>query len=268
VNPLPSVAAVYEQMDRTRKSGPLVTNFYPTPDKLQRWVDRGDMFSLTAGDVLFVLRRDRDFFHLAYVTSSVANLGPALREVVDRVPATVTADLLGKRDGVVEVAAKFHDAGFRDLCTLERMTRHGDGSAESADPDVAIATTDDAPALAAMLDAALDRFAEQIPDVDEMRRAAAEGKILVVRSGDAIAGMLFYEITGQSSLLRHWVVDGAYRDQRVGARLIRRYFSDGKDVRRFVLWVISDNDNAIDRYRHYGYAKDGLIDQVLIRRRT
>jgi GNAT superfamily N-acetyltransferase len=268
VNQLPSVAAVYEQMDRARRSGPLVTNFYPTPEKLQRWVDRGDMFSLTAGDVLFVLRRDRDFLHLSYVTSSVANLAPALRELVDRVPATVTADVLGKRDSVVEIAAMFHDAGFRDLCTLERMTRPGGGAAEPTEAGVDIATTDDAPALAALLDAALDRFAEQIPDVDEVRRTAAERKVLIVRSGTAIAGLLFYEVTGQSSLLRHWVVDGAYRDQRVGARLIRRYFADCKDVRRFLLWVISDNDNAIDRYRHYGYSRDGLIDQVLIRRRT
>jgi len=261
-----SVAAIYEQMDQARRSGPLVTNFYPTPDKLQRWVERGEMFSLTAGNVLFVLRRDRDFFHLSYVTSSVANLAAALRELVDRVPETVTADVLGKADSVAEIAALFHDAGFRDLTTLDRMTRSGDASAQPTDPEVVVATTDDAPALAAMLDAALDRFAEQIPDVDEMRRAAAERKILIVRSGAAIAGMLVYDVTGQSSLLRHWVVDGAHRDQRVGARLIRRYFADCKDVRRFLLWVISDNDNAIDRYRHYGYSRDGLIDQVLIRR--
>ena len=76
---------------------------------------------------------------------------------------------------------------------------------------------------------------------------------------------LFFEVTGQSSLLRHWVVDGAHRDRRVGSRLMRRYFADCKDVRRFTLWVISDNDNAIDRYKHYGYQQDGLIDQVLMR---
>jgi hypothetical protein len=99
-----------------------------------------------------------------------------------------------------------------------------------------------------------------------MADAAAERKVLVIRSGNAIAGQLFFEATGQSSLLRHWLVDSAHRDQRVGARLMRRYFAECTDVRRFVLWVISDNVNAIDRYRHYGYERDGLIDQVLIRR--
>jgi len=84
-----------------------------------------------------------------------------------------------------------------------------------------------------------------------------------VRTADV--GLLFFEVTGQSSLLRHWLVAPAHRDQRIGARLMRRYFADCKDVRRFLLWVISDNHNAIDRYRHYGYQQDGLIDQVLIR---
>ena len=99
-----------------------------------------------------------------------------------------------------------------------------------------------------------------------MTRAATDRKIMVIRSGATIAGLLFFEATGQSSLLRHWVVDPARRDQRVGARLIRRYFAECTDVRRFLLWVISDNDNAIDRYVHYGYQRDGLINQVLIRR--
>jgi hypothetical protein len=37
-------------------------------------------------------------------------------------------------------------------------------------------------------------------------------------------------------------------------------------VKLFNLWVLSDNKNAMARYRNYGYAPDGLIDQVMIRR--
>lgn len=274
MNQLPSVAAVYEQMDRARRAGPLMTNFYPVPDKLQRSIDRGDLFSMTAGNVLFVLRRDRDFLHLSYLASTAADLALAVRELVASVAETVTVDVLGPRARIAEIIALFEQAGFRGQCLLERMTkvtRPEDAAPPAApDPEIVLAGEGDGAALAAMLEAELDRFSEQIPDADEMARAASERKILIIRSGirtgQAIAGMLFYEVTGQSSLLRHWVVDPAYRDQRIGARLMRRYFAECKDVRRFLLWVISDNHNAIDRYRHYGYQQDGLIDQVLIRR--
>jgi GNAT superfamily N-acetyltransferase len=269
VNQQASVAAIYEQMDRARRAGPLVTNFYPSPDKLQRSIERHELFSMTVGSVLFVLRRDRDFLHLSYVAGRTVDLAAALQELVAGVSETVTVDLLGKREHVDELAGLFGQAGFRSHRALHRMTRHGQPTPPATpDPEVVFARSDDAAALAGTLEAALDRFAEQIPDEDEMTAAASDRKVLVVRSGPAIAGLLFFEVTGQSSLLRHWLVDPAHRDKRVGARLMRRYFADCKDVRRFLLWVISDNDNAIDRYRHYGYEQDGLIDQVLIRRPT
>ena len=292
MNQLPSVAAIYEQMDQARRAGPLVTNFYPVPDKLQRSIERGELFSMTAGNVLFVLRRDRDFLHLSFVASTTAALAAALRELGASVADTITVDLLGPHERVAELAALFVEAGFRAHCTLHRMakvTKQAQPQATATpppaldphDPEVVFASRDDAAALAGMLDTALDRHAEQIPDEDELARAAADRKILVIRSGQAadeagsgrgsspvgsIAGLLFFELTGQSSLLRHWLVDPAHREQRIGARLMRRYFADCKDVRRFLLWVISDNHNAIDRYLHYGYQQDGLIDQVLIRR--
>jgi GNAT superfamily N-acetyltransferase len=269
VTPLPSVAAIYAQMDQARRAGPLVTNFYPVPDKLQRSVERGELFSVTAAGVLFVLRRDRDFLHLSFMASTAAALGPALRELVASLTETVTVDVLGPRERVAEITELFGQAGFAAHATLQRMTKvskPGEVPPAAPDPALALASRDDAAALAGMLDAALDRHAEQIPDEDEMARAAADRQVLILRSGAALAGLLFFEVTGQSSLLRHWLVDPAHRDQRVGARLMRRYFADCKDVRRFLLWVISDNHNAIDRYRHYGYQQDGLIDQVLIRR--
>jgi GNAT superfamily N-acetyltransferase len=271
VKQLPSVAAIYEQMNQARQAGPLVTNFYPVPDKLQRSIERGELFSMMAGNVLFVLRRDRDFLHLSFVASAAAALGPALRELVERVAETVAVDLLGSRERVAELAELFAQVGFRSHCTLHRMTKATKPAALPVppavpDPEVVFASRDDAAALSGILELALDRHAEQIPDGDELARAASDHKILVVRSRAVIAGLLFFEATGQSSLLRHWLVDPAHREQRIGARLMRRYFADCKDIRRFLLWVISDNHNAIDRYLHYGYQHDGLIDQVLIRR--
>jgi hypothetical protein len=50
---------------------------------------------------------------------------------------------------------------------------------------------------------------------------------------------------------------------RFGAALMRRYFASQDAVKRFILWVAADNDNAIKKYEHYGYVADGLVDLVL-----
>src|SRR5262249_11493813 len=159
---------IYEQMDQARRAGPLVTNFYPVPDKLQRSIERGELFSLTAGGVLFVLRRDRDFLHLSFVASRAADLGAALRELVASVAETVTVVVLAPRGRVAEIAELFVQAGFRGHCALHRMTRTTNQAALSLrlatpDPEVVFASRDDGAALAVMLEAALDRHAEQIP---------------------------------------------------------------------------------------------------------
>ncbi len=267
MNPLASVADVYEQLAAAKRAGSVTTNFYPTPEKLQRWVDGGDLYSLTAANVLFVLRRDRDFLHLYYLANQPADLVAALRELVNSPRETMTVDVIGKRDQVAAISDMFATVGFRPHSTLHRMTRTTAGEAPAAETDAEVVWADcaEGKALAEMLEAMLDRHAEQIPDTAEMAEAAAAKKILVIHADGAIAGQLFFEVTGQSSILRHWVVDAAFRDRRVGARLMRRYFAECKDVRRFTLWVISDNDNAIDRYKHYGYQLDGLVDQVLMR---
>ena len=84
----------------------------------------------------------------------------------------------------------------------------------------------------------------------------------------AIMGLLFFEVDGLTSVLRYWLVGAGFRDQRVGARLIRSYFASCPAVKRFTLWVRSDNETALAKYRNYGYAADGLVDQVVIRRQT
>jgi hypothetical protein len=45
---------------------------------------------------------------------------------------------------------------------------------------------------------------------------------------------------------------------------LRHYFTAQSTVRRFVLWVTAANENAVLKYRHYGYNPDGLEDHVLV----
>jgi len=54
-----------------------------------------------------------------------------------------------------------------------------------------------------------------------------------------------------------------FRAFGLGSVLMRHYFSGQQAVRRFMLWVTAANENALQKYQHYGYAPDGLVDYVL-----
>jgi ribosomal protein S18 acetylase RimI-like enzyme len=122
----------------------------------------------------------------------------------------------------------------------------------------------DVPTILNLLVGAFDRYAEQLPTAAEIESAVAAGQIFVVRMDDTLAGLLFFETQGMTSTLRYWLVTEGFRDRHVGAALMRHYLATQSAVRRFLLWVIASNDNAVQKYRRYGFAPDGLVDQVLV----
>jgi GNAT superfamily N-acetyltransferase len=79
-----------------------------------------------------------------------------------------------------------------------------------------------------------------------------------------LAAMLFFETQGFTSTVRYWVVSDKFQSRGFGSALMRHYFTLQSAVRRFILWVTIDNENALQKYRHYGYTPDGLVDHVLV----
>ena len=65
--------------------------------------------------------------------------------------------------------------------------------------------------------------------------------------------------------LRYWFTHPDFRDKKVGSRLLRRFFEEGRDTKRQLFWVIRSNENAIKRYRHYGFAEENMFDFVMSR---
>jgi hypothetical protein len=98
----------------------------------------------------------------------------------------------------------------------------------------------------------------------EIEEALTARQILALKCDGALAALLFFETQGFTSTVRYWVVAERFRSNRFGATLIRHYFASHPAVRRFILWVTADNENAVQKYRHYGYAPDGLVDYVLV----
>jgi len=111
----------------------------------------------------------------------------------------------------------------------------------------------------------LDRYTEQVPDVEEVAGLAARGGLLLVRRGADLGGILIFERAGLTATLRYWFVNDRFRDQGIGSRLIKTFFRTCQSSRRIVLWVVSDNHDSIAKYGHYRFLPEGLVDHVLLR---
>jgi ribosomal protein S18 acetylase RimI-like enzyme len=266
----PSAAEeVLRAVGRIRSGGrESTTNVFASIDQLRRWMDRGTLEWECGGDALLIYRRDRDFYHLYHAAVSPSALTRALRMLqTDHATKVLTSDLVGRESDVSAVADVYASCGFRCHSELMRMARVGGERLpeEETDPEVHCAEASDAPAIVAFMERLLDRFAEQIPDEDEIRSEAAKRNVLIVRRGADLGGVLIVAPQGRTATLRYWWVNERFRDQGIGARLIRTMFGLCREMDRIILWVIADNTNAIRRYEHYGFRRDGLVDVIMLK---
>ena len=44
---------------------------------------------------------------------------------------------------------------------------------------------------------------------------------------------------------------------------MRRFFEEGKETRRQILWVMRTNGDAMEKYRHYGFVEEDMFDHVM-----
>jgi len=264
-----TVGQVFDAMQQAKNdASAFCTNFFPTQGRLQDWIDHDALLVEQRAGAVFFLRRDHEFWHLYFCAADV----PTLRRELAAFPSVksepVAVDLVGKEGALDSLLSAVEFAGFRRYCRLLRLARSGERvqSAESSPADAQVQWGDptDLLAILELLEASFDRYADQLPMPYEIQAALAARQIQVVKCDGMLAALLYSETQGFTSTVRYWVVAERFRAQRLGAVLMRQYFASNPAVRRFILWVTADNENAVGKYRHYGYAPDGLTDHVLL----
>ena len=264
--PVESPRFVLERTDAVKSvSRSVETNFYAGKDVVESWIREGSLFHEEIGLSSFFFRKDADFFHLSYVSPSLADLGGGLAALAGR-PEILTADIVTKTAAETPVLDVFAKSGFHVYNSLVRLCRTGNpgGGDQGPSGDVRFAAAADAGRIHEVLDRNFDRYAEQIPSTGEITVDIGRERFLLVDKDGAIAGLVHFELTGLTSHLRRWFVDPRFRGQQVGSRLLRQYFSLSRKAKRFILWVLRTNDNAIGKYLHYGYSVDDLTDTIFI----
>ena len=244
------------------------TNFFPDQGRLQTWIAYGDLSRL-AGDrrsTLF-LRKDRDFWRLYFCAADFTALREEAEKLMQWITRPVVADLVGRETDSSNIVELLQSVGFRECGSLRRLARAMVLEELPENPGhllVDEARMPDAMCILHLIEGTFDRHAEQLPTSYEVELAIAQQQILLARRDERIVGLLFFERQGLSSTVRFWVVAPEFQGTGVGASLMTAYFRRQKTVRRFTLWVNKLNTNAIEKYRHYGYVPDGLIDHVLV----
>lgn len=249
---------------RARRQG-FVTNFYLDEFKHGVWIAQGDCFAEKIGDTLFVIRKDHAFWNVFYNSTSLEQLRNDLSLFTkDNSDCSMMFDVIGRDIQCLPVVTMMEGIGFKNMASLVRMMRPTDSIDYTSDTsDICRATIDDVPGVSRLLHQYFDARVEQLPYDAELMDFARQGHVLLCKEQERMAGFLIYELNNTTLYLRYWFTHPDFRDKKVGSRLLKRFFEEGKDTKRQLLWVIRTNENAIKRYRHYGFSDENMFDYIM-----
>jgi len=258
-----SIEQLQQQLGEVRKQR-FVTNFFLDPVKHSVWITKGDCHTEMVGDTLFVIRTDSGFWNVFYSSSNNETLSSDIKTLTSRFPEqTMMFDIVGREVQCKPLVDVFKELGFKEATSLVRMNRMAEPFEYISDGSIRKATKNDIPHISNLLHEYFNPQNEQIPYDDELIDYANQGHVLVCEENGSIAGFLIYELNVSTLYLRYWFTHPDFRDKKVGSRLLRRFFEEGKDTKRQIFWVIRTNENAIKRYKHYGFKEENMFDYVM-----
>lgn len=241
-----------------------LTNFFPDSAKHGLWIRKGDCFVDRISNTLFIIKKSSGFWNVFYCSTTIDGLEADLKVFQTQNPnITMMFDLVGRDIQCLPLVEKFNERGCKEVTSLVRMARMTEPMEYVPDATVRYATEDDLPLIRQQLHQFFDERTEQIPYDEELSEYAKEKRVLVCEENGLIAGHLIFELNATTLYLRYWFTHPDFRDKKVGSRLLRRFFEEGKDTKRQLFWVIRTNKNAIKRYMHYGFIEENMFDFIM-----
>ena len=248
---------------RAKRKG-FLTNFYLDEAKHGLWIEKGVCEYEWVSDTLFIVKKSETFWNVFYCTTFLEAFSTDLENFKSRYPETIMMfDIVGRDVQCTPMVKLFKEQGFTEATSLVRMTRMTGPMEYVPDNSIRRANPNEVLSIHGLLHQFFDEKNEQIPFAEELERYANEGRLLVCEENDILAGFLIYEINATTLYLRYWFTHPDFRDKKVGSRLLRRFFEEGKDTKRQLFWVIRSNENAIKRYKHYGFVEENIYDFVM-----
>lgn len=254
----------FVQYIRNQRNG-FVTNFYWDSNKHPYWIADGRFEYEQFETCIFLVHKQESFSTLFFISSGYKPIVEIIHSIQLEKPVIV--DLVCKGKGDTELAL-FKSMGFDMYQSLYRMVHVGKMIHDNwnIDSRVQFGKENDVKLVYDALQENFDPLAEQLPSFKEVTDFALRNQILIIKDNAKLCGFLIFEILGMSWYLRYWYTSQEYRNQGIGAALLRASLIYGKETKRQILWVIDRNDNAIKRYEHYGFTRENMNDYVMIKK--
>lgn len=265
--PVSTIETIQNQIRKVKqhKKG-FLTNLFLDIPKHELWIKLGLMKYEEIGETFFFCRVNQEFENLYFVTTTVHDLSNDFESfLTGKEDELFVIDLVGK--DIMDLKEIFLNRRFFQYSSLVRMSRIGQDAYDDTPNSLCLSCADIEKSndVHKLLLEYFDVYAEQLPLIEEIHYLANKNGIIIYSEDSKnIHGFLVYELIGQTSYLRYWFVHPDHREKKIGSALLRMFFKESRNTKRQLFWVIESNENAIKRYKHYGFKKEVLFDYIFI----
>lgn len=216
---------------------------------------------------ILIIKKDINCDHLFYVATDCQSLCDALQKTIKNYNKTIVIDIVGFDSQTKNIRESLSTIGFQLYRTFYRMSRAINSCVnnDNTDNNIVFATMDDAQELFCLLHSNFDELCERIPSLSELQLLIKSRGVLIYKYHNEIACFVIFELKNMSFHWRYWLTLPKYRDMHIGSKVVGKMMSIAQTAKRQILWVNSDNQNAINRHLHYGFKAEPLYDYVLIK---
>ena len=249
---------------RQKKTG-FITNAFFNFNQLQSMVEKEGTTVFNSNDSMFILSEEPKLVRLYFYSASVNALKQITEILPPKVNKAIVADIVGKKQQVDMIALKLCEFGFAKHKELFRMVRKPEQIHEKVSPDVVFATPNRCNEIYKMIYNTFDVYSEHLPTKEKILQAIDKNEIVIILHEDQVIGFLYYEKIG-GRLFYIYLVAVAEEFRGIGiADKLEKYplITHGKN-HVFNLWVVKNNQRAINKHFRYNFRPDGLIDYILI----
>ena len=241
-----------------------ITNFYIDEFKHNTWINEGDLFYEIYDSIVFFIKRSQTFWNVFYSCTTIDSLCETLclfKKKYSQVEFVL--DIVGRDIQCNQIVPELFNIGCKKTISLVRMSKITEEMAYFEDSKISCPNEHEVKKVYEYLHEYFDKKTEQLPYLKELQSYANDGQIFIYKEKGHIAGFLIHEMNATTNYLRYWFTHPNYRDNKIGSKLLRHFFKIGQNTKRQIFWVIQDNENAIKRYRHYGFKEENMFDYVL-----
>ncbi|MGU3376333.1 GNAT family N-acetyltransferase [Chryseobacterium sp. M5A1_1a] len=240
------------------------TNFFISEMQFNELQNENKIKVFKTDKACFLITEDDGFSRFYFIVSEISALKPMLEYLSKTLEGEITVEMAGNLKYLENVKEFFLENGFYEYSSMIRMNKMRLEVKDVNFEDIHLLTEDKKAEIQKIYNKYFDKFVERIPSGNEIEHFVANKNAYYFSDNDEIQGFIIFESHGITSHLRYWFVHPDYREKKIGSKLIQLFFNIGENVKRELFWVIKSNENAIKRYKHFGFAEEDMHNLILI----